>query len=138
MIKPTLIILTTLLVASILSKSLVPVRAPAPVTLALCDCQCDGTTYMDGDDIVQGNCRSADTTDRKWCYISQDNLTMSACKDTFGHDARYNMSKSYAACSSPAIDSEQCAELILWRGDRGSSGHPPMVVDVSIHARTNE
>ena len=122
MIKPTLIILTTLLVASTLSKSLVPVRAPSPVTLSLCDCQCDGTTYMDGDDTVQGNCRSADTTDRKWCYISQDNLTMSACKDTFRPDARYNMSKSYTACSSPATDSEQCAELILWRGDRGVSG----------------
>ena len=138
MIKPTLIIVTTLLVASILSKTLVHVRAPAPVTLGLCDCQCDGTTYLDGDDKVQGNCRSADTTWRKWCYISQDNLTMSACKDTFGHDDRYNMSKSYAACSSPPIDSEQCAELILWRGDMGSSGHPPKVVDVSIHARTNE
>ena len=63
---------------------------------------------------------------------------MSACKDTFGPDARYNMSKSYTACSSPATDSEQCAELILWRGDRGVSGHPPKVVDVSIHARANE
>ena len=33
---------------------------------------------------------------------------MDACKDSFGYDSRYNMSRSYAACSSPDPSSELC------------------------------
>ena len=97
-----------LLVATTASKNVLGDRAPAPVTSDDCDCQCDGTTYLDEDDIVQGNCRSADNTGRKWCYISDDHKTTEACKDGFGYDSRYNMSKSYAACSSPDPYSTQC------------------------------
>ena len=99
-------ILVALLVATTMSK--VPVRAPAPTTSDDCDCQCDGTTHLDEYDTVHGNCKSADTTGRKWCYISQDQKTLDACKDGFGYDSRYNKSKSYAACSSPDRDSDEC------------------------------
>ena len=51
---------------------------------------------------------AADSTGRKWCYISPDQVIMDACKDSFGFDSRYNMSKSYAACSSPDPYSELC------------------------------
>ena len=100
------------LVCALLGASLcakVPVRAPAPVTSDDCACQCDSTTYLDEEHIVQGNCRAADTTGRRWCYVSADQGTMEACKDTFDFDPRYNMSRSYAACSSPDPDSHLCA-----------------------------
>ena len=95
------------LVATTMSN-LVPDRAPAPNTSDDCDCQCDGTTYLDEYDTVQGNCRSADISGRKWCYISPDQTTMDACKDSFDYDSRYIMSKSYAACSSPDPYSDEC------------------------------
>ena len=47
-------------------------------------------------------------TGRKWCYISDDYKTNEACKDDIGYDRRYNMSKSYAACSSPDPYSTEC------------------------------
>ena len=137
MSKPLSIFITSVLVLESMSKTLVPDRAPASVTLDMCDCQCDGTTYLGPDDMVHGNCRSADSTGRRWCYVSQDTLTMHACKDTFGHDERYDMSKSYAACATPDPHTEECAQLIMWRGDFGSSRNPPMVVDVAVRARTN-
>ena len=83
------------------------VRAPAPTTSADCGCQCDGTTYLDEDHTVQGNCRAADSSGRKWCFISPDH-TVDACGDAFGYDSRYNLFKSYAACSSPDPSSEEC------------------------------
>merc|ERR1711971_169956 len=76
------------------------VRAPAPTTSDDCGWQCDGTTYLDEDHTVQGNCRSADSSGRKWCFIRPDQ-TVDACGDAFGYDSRYNFFKSYAACSSP-------------------------------------
>ena len=95
-------ILLPFLVAILVSRTSgqVPVRAPAPVTLESCDCQCEGTTYLAEDDTVQGNCRSADTSGRRWCYISPDQRTREACKDGFDFDMRYNMFKSYAACAT--------------------------------------
>eukprot|EP00092_Neocalanus_flemingeri_P005157 GFUD01005546.1.p1 GENE.GFUD01005546.1~~GFUD01005546.1.p1 ORF type:complete len:115 (-),score=27.87 GFUD01005546.1:203-547(-) len=94
-------ILAAVLIATTMSKNLVPGRAPAPVTFDDCDCQCDGTTYLDEYDSVQGNCRSADSSGRKWCYIRPDQRTTEACKDGFDYDSRYGMFKSYKACSSP-------------------------------------
>jgi hypothetical protein len=100
-------LIASVLVATTMSKNLVTPRAPAEVTYDDCDCQCDGTTYLDENHTVQGNCRSADISGRKWCYIKPDQ-TVDACKDAFDYDSRYNMFKSYAACSSPDPNSEKC------------------------------
>ena len=86
-------LLAAVLVASTMS-GLVPDRAPALITSDDCECQCDGTTYLDENDIVQGNCRSADSSGRKWCYISPHQITMDTCKDSFDHDSRYNTCRS--------------------------------------------
>ena len=83
------------------------VRAPAPTTSDDCGCQCDGTTFLDEDHTVQGNCRAADSSGRKWCFITPDH-TADACGDAFGYDSRYNLFKSYAACSSPDPSSLEC------------------------------
>ena len=98
-----------LIVACVLVGSAIGnlVRAPAPTTPADCGCQCDGTTYLDEDHTVQGNCRAADSSGRKWCFITPDH-TVDACGDAFDYDSRYNLFKSYAACSSPDPYSEEC------------------------------
>eukprot|EP00092_Neocalanus_flemingeri_P107792 GFUD01138359.1.p1 GENE.GFUD01138359.1~~GFUD01138359.1.p1 ORF type:complete len:115 (+),score=33.26 GFUD01138359.1:49-393(+) len=103
------LLLAVVLIATTMSKDLV--RAPAAVTPDNCDCQCDGTTYLDQHDTVQGNCQSADTSGRKWCYISPDQKTKEACKDGFDYDSRYNLFKSYAACSSPDSSIDKCLLL---------------------------
>ena len=118
----TLIIMNTSIIpllACVLMGSTISnlVRAPAPTTSDDCDCQCEGTTYLDEDGLVQGNCRAADSSGRKWCYVSEDISTKQACKDSFGYDSRYNMSKSYAACSSPDPATEQCDfAYVHWYG----------------------
>ena len=45
----------TFLVCTLLGLSLSALidRAPAPTTSDDCACQCDGTTYLDQDDIIQ-------------------------------------------------------------------------------------
>ena len=79
-----------------------PSFCPSPLaSKSSCDCQCEGgATYLGEDDTVQGNCGSADTSGRRWCYISPDQRTREACKDGFGFDMRYNMFKSNAACAT--------------------------------------
>ena len=71
------------------------VRAPAPTTPDDCGCQCGCTTYI------------ADSSGIKWCFITPDH-TVDACGDAFDYDSRYNLFKSYAACSSPDPYSEEC------------------------------
>ena len=106
--KTTIMIILACALVNLSMSSLVT-RAPAPTTPDNCGCQCDGTTYLDEEHTVQGNCKSADTTGRRWCYISNDQGTKEACKDYFGYDSRYNLFKSYAACSSPDPASEECS-----------------------------
>ena len=89
-------------------SSLIPDRAPAPVSPSDCLCQCDGTTFLDSEGNLQGNCKTADYTNRKWCYINSDKETMEACGDAFDYDTRYQKFKSYAACASPDPYSEEC------------------------------
>ena len=100
----TIILLSTLLVISVsASPEDLPDRAPAPITPEDCACQCRTTIYRDHLQVVQGNCLTADTTDRKWCYINSND-----CSDKFGFDNRFNLWKSYKACSSPPVDSTDC------------------------------
>ena len=106
--KTTIMIILACTLVNLSMSSLVT-RAPAPTTPDNCGCQCDGTTYLDEELTVQGNCKSADTTGRRWCYISNDQGTKEACKDYFGYDSRYNLFRSYAACSSPDPASEECS-----------------------------
>ena len=75
-------------------SSLIPDRVPAPVNLSDSLCQCDGTTFLDSDGNVQGNCKAADYTDRKLCYLNSDNETIEACGDSFDYDTRYHKLKS--------------------------------------------
>merc|ERR1712012_1449990 len=62
-------------------------------------CQCSPLTFVDQYGTVQGNCRSADSTGARWCYI--DNAYSSSCQDK-RFSARFpNNLWSYEACATP-------------------------------------
>merc|ERR1712107_801194 len=42
-------------------------------------CQCSPLTFVDQYGTVQGNCRSADSTGARWCYV--DSAHSSSCQD---------------------------------------------------------
>eukprot|EP00092_Neocalanus_flemingeri_P029463 GFUD01031993.1.p1 GENE.GFUD01031993.1~~GFUD01031993.1.p1 ORF type:complete len:106 (+),score=32.64 GFUD01031993.1:144-461(+) len=100
-----LLLLATFLLTSAYPQDL-PDRAPAPLTPEDCACQCRSTIYLDHMQVVQGNCLTADTTDRKWCYINSND-----CADKFGFDKRFNLWRSYKACSAPPADTTDCLVL---------------------------
>merc|ERR1712172_135979 len=52
-------------------------------------CQCSPLTFQDQYGTVQGNCRAADSTGARWCYI--DNALTSSCQDK-RFSARYHTS----------------------------------------------
>merc|ERR1711872_409844 len=57
--------------------------AEAPTTSDNCLCQCASTIYLDQSRTLQGNCKSADPTERSWCYIRGDD-TIEACGTPLG------------------------------------------------------
>jgi len=62
-------------------------------------CQCSPLTFQDQYGTVQGNCRAADSTGARWCYI--DNALASSCQDK-RFSARFpNNPWSYEACATP-------------------------------------
>ena len=101
-----LLSLSIILVVSSFPSEEVSDRAPAPITVADCACQCRATFFQDIHQTIQGNCKTADTTGRRWCYVSGDK-----CGDKFGFDNRFNLWRSYKACSAPHKDSEDCKAL---------------------------
>merc|ERR1712107_281809 len=62
-------------------------------------CQCSPLTFVDQYGTVQGNCRSADSTGARWCYV--DSAHSSSCQD-LRFSARFpNNPWSYEACATP-------------------------------------
>ena len=107
--EATLILfLSSLLIVSSFPSEEVPVRAPAPITAADCACRCRPTFYQDIHQTIQGNCQTSDTTERRWCFVNGDE-----CSDKFGFDNRFNLWRSYKACSAPSLDSEECMDAAV-------------------------
>merc|ERR1711976_381873 len=62
-------------------------------------CQCSPLTFQDQYGTIQGNCRAADSTGARWCYV--DNAHSSSCQDK-RFSARFpNNPWSYEACATP-------------------------------------
>ena len=74
-----------------------------------CHCQCSPLTFRDKYGRINGNCKAADETGAKWCYVD---TRYSRCSDLSKSD-RYRNYWSYEACATPELGSYQC---------RGSSG----------------
>merc|ERR1719318_481370 len=63
-----------------------------------CGCQCSNLTFRDKYGRVQGNCKSADHTGARWCYV--EGGWGSPCQDK-QNSKRFNKPWSYEACATP-------------------------------------
>merc|ERR1712198_706592 len=77
-----------------------------------CGCQCSNLTFRDKYGRAQGNCKSADHTGAKWCYV---NSWSSPCQDK-QRSKRFGKPWSYEACATPP------AHLCFNGGGVGSCG----------------
>ena len=68
-----------------------------------CGCQCSSLVWQDKYGDVQGNCRSADHTQAKWCYVKEG----STCSDLVPSARHPRNPWSYQACATPSQG--QCA-----------------------------
>merc|ERR1712242_51970 len=79
--------------------------AEAPASDEDCFCQCSRLTFQDKYGRTQGNCKRADHTGAKWCYV--DPRYSRACRD-LKRSKRFSDKWSYQACSTPSLDSYIC------------------------------
>nr|XP_040574568.1 uncharacterized protein LOC121123507 [Lepeophtheirus salmonis] len=68
----------------------------APSLVQNCGCQCSSLTFADSYGRIQGNCRSADYTGARWCYIPFSHT----CNDA-QYSSRFRNQWSYEACATP-------------------------------------
>merc|ERR1711942_376226 len=80
-----------------------------------CGCQCSSLVWQDDYGKVQGNCRSADHTKAKWCYVKEG----STCSDLVPSARHPRNPWSYQACATPT--QAQCAS---GSGGFTTSGRP--------------
>merc|ERR1712170_292744 len=101
-IKPIMMskYLSLMAVVSTISCSPLNVESPkAASPYVNIGCQCSPLTFVDQYGSIQGNCRSADSTGARWCYV--DNAHSSSCQD-LRFSARFpNNPWSYEACATP-------------------------------------
>merc|ERR1711876_104757 len=69
-----------------------------------CFCQCSSLTFQDKYGRTQGNCKRADHTGAKWCYVDP---RYSQCRD-LQRSKRFGDKWSYQACATPGLDSYIC------------------------------
>merc|ERR1711876_128476 len=81
--------------------------AEAPASDEDCFCQCSRLTFQDKYGRTQGNCKRADHTGAKWCYVDP---RYSQCRDlTYStRFSRFGEQWSYQACATPGLDSYIC------------------------------
>jgi len=124
----------------------VGVRAPARLTIEDCLCQCDSQVFVDKFGRTNGNCKSADSSGKKWCYLKDVNeligsyrrshkswnswTTVQAaspvsttCRD--GKTSQQFQGKvfGYHACGTPDLYSRQCQQLLNGGGNNGGGNN---------------
>merc|ERR1719300_1846972 len=93
----TILAMASSISASPLSKGAENTKAASPYVNI--GCQCSPLTFQDQYGAIQGNCRSADSTGARWCYV--DSAHTSSCQD-LRFSARFpNNPWSYEACATP-------------------------------------
>ena len=93
----TILAMASSISASPLSKVAENTKAASPYVNI--GCQCSPLTFQDQYGATQGNCRSADSTGARWCYV--DSAHTSSCQD-LRFSARFpNNPWSYEACATP-------------------------------------
>merc|ERR1712014_113535 len=69
-----------------------------------CGCQCSSLTFRDSSGVVQGNCKTVDSTGAQWCYVD----SYSTCQDLVPSQRFPHNPWSYEACATPALGSPIC------------------------------
>merc|ERR1711915_467453 len=89
-------VLLALVVFSVSSKRSpkIGLKGAAP---SACGCQCSDLVWQDKYGTVHGNCRSADHTKAKWCYVKEG----STCSDLVPSARHPRNPWSYQACATP-------------------------------------
>merc|ERR1711872_900286 len=85
-----------------------------------CNCQCSSLVWQDKYGKVQGNCRTADHTGAKWCYVREG----STCSDLVPSKRHPRNPWSYQACATPT--QTQCGSgggSFSQSGGSGNSRH---------------
>merc|ERR1712198_114676 len=90
-------VFVALVVASVTGKRIpkIGLKGAAP---SACGCQCSDLVWEDKYGTVHGNCRSADHTKAKWCYVKEG----SACSDLVPSARHPRNPWSYQACATPS------------------------------------
>merc|ERR1719167_1628531 len=97
------------------SLSVEKTKAASPLTK--CGCQCSSLTFRDSSGVVQGNCKTVDSTGAQWCYVD----SYSTCQDLVPSQRFPHNPWSYEACATPALGSPICPVV-------PNHDHPPVVV----------
>merc|ERR1711915_597599 len=90
-------VFVALVVASVTGKRTpkIGLKGAAP---SACGCQCSDLVWQDKYGTVHGNCRSADHTKAKWCYVKEG----STCSDLVPSARHPRNPWSYQACATPS------------------------------------
>merc|ERR1711944_185098 len=108
-------------------KEEITVDTRAPSTYSNCDCQCDSYSWVTTSGVRAGNCRTADLTGARFCYVSGSALC--ACRDVRISQSRpsnFNgpLYYSYEACATPERNSYECRNDNPYRGNYGDGDYP--------------
>merc|ERR1712126_791078 len=120
------------------------VRAPSPLSIEDCLCQCESQVFTDKFGRINGNCKS---TGKNWCYLKDVQSLINQYRSN-GHqrwngyntvqaqspvsttcpDARTSQQFQgkvfgYHACGTPALSDYRCQELLY--GGRQTTYRPP-------------
>merc|ERR1712061_365215 len=90
------------------NKTAASEKASSP--LINCGCQCSSLTFRDAGGVVQGNCRTVDSTGAQWCYVD---AAYSSCQDLVPSQRFPNNPWSYEACATPSIGSPLCPTVTI-------------------------
>merc|ERR1712038_1834752 len=131
---------TVMVAGSVTQAQQVGVRAPARLTIEDCLCQCESQVFVDKFGRTNGNCKTADSTGKRWCYLKDVNnyignyrsshrswngfTTVQAaapvsttCRD--GRTSQQFQGKVYGyhACGTPELNSYECQQLLNGGGN---------------------
>merc|ERR1712012_1102091 len=142
-----LYLIGTLMVAgSVTQAQQVGVRAPSRLTIEDCLCQCESQVFVDKFGRTNGNCKSTDSSGKRWCYLkdvqnligtyrsshrSRNSWTTvqaaspvsTTCRD--GRTSQQFQGKVYGyhACGTPELYSQQCQQLLNGGGNNGGGNN---------------
>merc|ERR1712110_168153 len=126
------------------SRSQVGVRAPARLTIEDCLCQCESQVFVDKFGRTNGNCKTADSTGKKWCYLKDVNSQIgnyrrshskwngfttvqaaapvsTTCPDGRSSQQFNGKVYGYHACGTPELTDYRCRQLLNGGGNNGGN-----------------